>query len=73
MSSGYKKILNRDFIAACVFALHLGKETAIMSSVLTTLVTKNTVNRVKSDSDGALPMESRMGHMNFFFFLIGNA
>ena len=37
-----------------VFALHLGKMTAIMSSVLKTLVTNdiNTVNRVISDMDG---------------------
>ena len=37
-----------------VFALHPGKMTAIMVSVLTTLVTNNTntVNRVKSDMDG---------------------
>ncbi len=43
------------YIAATVFALHLGKMTAIMSAVLTTLVTNNinTVNRVKSDTDGA--------------------
>ncbi len=42
------------YIAATVFGLHLGKMTAIMSSVLTTLVTSdiNTVNRVKSDTDG---------------------
>ncbi len=35
-----------------LFALHLGKMTAIMLSVLTTLVTNdiNTVNRVKSDT-----------------------
>ncbi len=42
------------YIAATVFALHLGKMTAIMSSVLKTLVTNdiNAVNRVKSDTDG---------------------
>ena len=41
------------YIAATVFALHLGKTTAIMSSILMTLVTNNinTVNRVKSDTD----------------------
>ncbi len=38
------------YIAATVSALHLGKMTEIM----TTLVTKdiNTANRVKSDTDG---------------------
>ena len=47
-------IQNAVYIAATVFVLHLGKMTAIISSVLTTLVTNdiNTVNKVKSDTNG---------------------
>ncbi len=54
MESKAKK-QQKVYIAATVFALHLGKMTAIMSSVLTTLVTDiSIVNRVKSDTDGVL-------------------
>ena len=50
---GKAKKQQKVYTAATVFALHLGKMTA-MSSVLTTLVTNDihTVNRVKSDTDG---------------------
>ncbi len=49
-TGGY--VLGSAGYTAC--ALHLRKITAIMSSVLTTLMTNdiNTVNRVKSDTDG---------------------
>ncbi len=51
---GKAKKQQKVYIAATVFPLHLGKKTAIMSSVLTALVTNdiNTENSVKSDTDG---------------------
>ena len=61
---GKAKKQQKVYIAAIVSALHLGKMTAIMSSVLTTLVTNdiNTVNRAKSYTDGDISDLSPLVH-----------
>ncbi len=59
---GKAKKQQKVYIAAIVFVVHLGKMTAIMSSVLTTLVTNdiNTVKRVKLDTDGGYHTKTRL-------------